>query len=98
VGLRARFPGTDRAHDAAFFLGRLAEEPLSSASAAVTWYETYLKESPRGPYAGEALGRELFMLARTDRPRARRLAPVYVERFPNGPQAELAKSLVESVP
>jgi hypothetical protein len=98
LGLRARFPGTDRARDAAFFLGRLAEEPFSSASAAVAWYETYLNESARGPYAGEALGRELSMLARTDRLRARRLARVYVERFPNGPQAELAKSLVESVP
>jgi hypothetical protein len=98
LGLRARFPGTDRARDAAFFLGRLAESPLSSASAAVAWYETYLNESARGPYAGEALGRELSVLARTDRPRARKLAQVYLERFPHGTQAELAKSLVQSVP
>jgi len=96
LGLRARFPGTDRARDAAFFLGRLAESPASSSSAALSWYDTYLNESVHGPYAGEALGRELSLLARTDRARARKTAQVYLERFPRGTQAELAKSLVES--
>jgi hypothetical protein len=98
LGLRARFPGTERARDAAFFLGRLAESPLSSANVAVSWYETYLNEAARGPYAGDALGRELSVLARTDRPRARKLAQTYLERFPHGTQAELAKSLVQSIP
>ena len=98
LGLRARFPGTARASDAAFFLGRLAEMPASSLGAALTWYETYLRESARGPYAGEALGREIALLARTDRPRARRSAQLYLERFPHGTQAELARSLLESVP
>jgi hypothetical protein len=98
LGLRARFPGTARAGDAAFFLGRLAETPASSSSAAVTWYETYLRESARGPYAGEALGREIALLARTDRVRASRAAQLYLERFPHGTQAELAKSLLQSVP
>ena len=98
LGLRARFSGTIRASDAAFFLGRLAELPPSSSVAAVDWYETYLRESTRGPYAGEALGREIALLARTDRVRARRAAEVYLQRFPGGTQAELAKSLLESVP
>ena len=100
LGLRARFPGTVRASDAAFFLGRLAEQPSSSspssAGAALAWYETYLRESERGPYAGEALGREIAMLARTDRARAQRAAQIYLERFPQGTQAELAKTLLES--
>jgi len=95
LGLRARFAGTARASDAAFFLGRLAESPSSSSGAAVTWYETYLRESARGPYAGEALGREMALLARTDRARARRSAQIYLERFPHGSQAELARSLLE---
>ena len=98
LGLRARFSGTARASDAAFFLGRLAETPASSSGAAVTWYETYLRESAHGPYAGEALGREIALLARTDRARARRSAQLYLERFPHGTQAELARSLLESVP
>jgi hypothetical protein len=96
LGLRARYAGTPRASDAAFFLGRLSETPSSSAGAAVTWYETYLRESAYGPYAGEALGREIALLARTDRPRAQRTAQIYLERFPRGTQAELAKSLLES--
>jgi len=94
LGLRARFPGTARASDAAFFLGRLAEEPPSSTGAAVAWYETYLAEAARGPYAGEALGREMALLARTDRVRARQAARAYLERFPNGPQSELARVLL----
>ena len=98
LGLRARFPHTTRASDAAFFLGRLAELPPSSSGAAVGWYETYLRESARGPYGGEALGREIALLARTDRVRARLAAQVYLQRFPSGTQAELAKSLLESVP
>jgi hypothetical protein len=96
LGLRARYPGTARASDAAFFLGRLAETPSSASGAAVTWYETYLGESDRGPYAGEALGREIALLAHTDRARARKAAQIYLERFPHGTQSELAKSLLES--
>ena len=98
LGLRARFPGTARASDAAFFLGRLAELTPTSASAALAWYETYLDESGRGPYAGEALGREIALLAHSDRVRARKAAQTYLERFPHGTQAELAKSLLESAP
>lgn len=97
LDLRARFPGTVRASDAAFFLGRLAEQPQASA-AAIAWYESYLHESPRGPYAGEALGREIALLARTDRAKARAAATTYLDRFPKGTQAELARSLVQSAP
>lgn len=96
LGVRARFPGTARARDAAFFLGRLAETPSASGTAALSWYDTYLRESQAGPYAGEALGRQIVLLARTDRARARQVAKTYLERFPQGSQAELAKSLVES--
>jgi TolA-binding protein len=95
LGVRARFPGTTRASDAAFFLGRLAESPASTAGAALSWYETYLRESQSGPYASEALGREIVLLSRSDRARARKVAQTYLERFPKGTQAELARSLVE---
>lgn len=98
LGVRARFPGTARASDAAFFLGRLAELSPASTSASLSWYDTYLRESSRGPYAGEALGRELVLLTRTDPSRARQTAQTYLERFPRGVQAHLAKSLLESAP
>jgi TolA-binding protein len=94
--LRSRYKDSERAKEAAFFLGRLAEATPSTSATAFTWYETYLKEAPDGPYADEALGRELVLLARTDRARARDVARRYVERFPHGAQAELARSLVES--
>ena len=90
--------GTARANEATFFLGRLAETPPSAPGAAVAWYESYLQESPTGPYAGEALGREIALLKHTDRPRARKAAQTYLVRFPHGTQAELAKSLLESIP
>lgn len=95
--VRERFSGTNRSSDAAFFLGRLAESgPAASHQAALTWYETYLGEAPRGAYAGEALGREIALFSQTDRVRARSAARQYLERFPRGSQAELAKSLLQS--
>jgi FecR protein len=93
LAVRARFSETNQASNAAFFLGRLAELPPSSSGAALTWYETYLDEAVHGSYAGEALGREMSLLVGTDRGRARRTAQVYLERFPQGSQAELARSL-----
>jgi hypothetical protein len=98
VALRARFPGTTRARDAAFFLGRLAEVTPSASGAAVAWYETYLRESERGAYGDDALGREIALLARTDRVRARVAAQGYLQRFPSGTHAEMAKSLLDSPP
>jgi hypothetical protein len=94
--VRERFPDTSRSSEAAFFLGRLAETSPSSAKAALTWYEIYLRESEQGPYAAEALGREIALLLPTDRARARKTARQYLERFPRGTQADLARSLVEA--
>ena len=94
--VRERFPGSSRSSEAAFFLGRLAETGPTSAQAALTWYETYLRESAQGSYAGEALGREIALFSRSNRVRARAAARQYLERFPRGAQADLARSLVES--
>lgn len=98
---RSRFAGTDHARDASFFLGRLAEAvPDRSESAlaesALGWYETYLREAPRGLYASEALGREMALLAPSAPERARKVAGQYLARFPHGPQSELARSLLEA--
>jgi TolA-binding protein len=95
LALRARFAGSDRAKDAAFFLGRLSEVGAASSDAALTWYDTYLAEAGRGPFASEALGRKLTLLVRTDQELARKAARTYLQRFPQGNQAELARSVVE---
>jgi hypothetical protein len=95
--VREHFAGTNYGSDAAFFLGRLAEAgPSSSAKTALDWYETYLRESARGAYAGEVLGREITLLSQSDRERARGVARQYLERFPHGSQADLARSLLQS--
>jgi len=96
LALRARFAGSDRAKDAAFFLGRLSEVGPASADAAMTWYDTYLAEAGRGPYASEALGRKLTLLVHSDPDKAHRVARTYLQRFPQGNQADLARSVVES--
>lgn len=92
--VRERFPESHRSRDAAFFLGRLAEAASSSPASALGWYETYLRESAQGPYAGEALAREITLYSRTDRERARQAARRYLDSFPQGTQAELARSLL----
>jgi TolA-binding protein len=96
LALRARFAGSDRAKEAAFFLGRLSEVGAASSDAALTWYDTYLVEAGRGPYASEALGRKLTLLVRVDAEQARKTARTYLQRFPQGNQADLARSVVES--
>ena len=96
LALRARFAGSDRAKDAAFFLGRLAEVGPASSDAALTWYDTYLAEASRGPYASEALGRKLTLLVHRDPQLAHKTAHSYLQRFPEGNQADLARSVVQS--
>jgi hypothetical protein len=90
--IRERFPDSPRSRDAAFFLGRLAEAASPSPRAALDWYEAYLREAGQGPYAGEALAREITLSAEVDPARARSAARRYLERFPHGTQAELARS------
>jgi hypothetical protein len=96
LAMRARFAGTEPARDASFFLGRLGESVPGQPDAALGWYDTYLRESPRGLYASEALGREMTLLAPKARERASKLAKQYLERFPHGSQIDLARSLLET--
>ncbi|HVT08094.1 MAG TPA: FecR family protein [Polyangia bacterium] len=81
---RQRFPATPAAANAAFFLGRLADDG-GKAAEALEWYRRYLAEEPRGPYASEALGRAMLGVARVSgHASARRMAEEYLARFPNG--------------
>jgi hypothetical protein len=93
--LRARFPATSRARDAAFFLARLGE---TGGSGALPWYARYLEEAPRGSYAEEALGREMILLGRRreDAARARGVASHYLEAYPRGLYTSEASALLAS--
>lgn len=88
---RQRFPGSGPARDAAFFLGRIAEE---GGGGAVEWYERYVNESPRGAYASQAFGRKMMLLYKQRGAGAAGAVAVdYLGRYPNGPYAAAARKI-----
>ena len=90
---RNRYPGSTDAKAAAFLLGRLAED-RGAVAEALSWYERYLSEAPRGAFGAEALGRRMLATKRARRPGAAiSLAREYLERFPEGPYADRAREL-----
>jgi hypothetical protein len=88
---RARFPRSGAAHDAAFLLGRLAED---DGGGALDWYDRYLAESPHGAYASQALGRKMMLVYQErGETAARPIAADYLARFPDGAYAATARKL-----
>jgi hypothetical protein len=88
---RKRFPTSGAARDAAFFLGRLAED---EGSGALEWYDRYLAASPRGTYASQALGRKMMLVyQQRGAASARAIADDYLARFPDGPYAAAARKI-----
>jgi hypothetical protein len=96
LALRARFAGSDRAKDAAFFLGRLSEVGPAAGFRQVGVIPSQGGVRRRGPYASEALGRKLTLLVHRDRQLAQQTARTYLQLFPEGNQAQLARSVVQS--
>jgi TolA-binding protein len=91
---RSRFPGSARALDAAFLLGRQEEVREDNARKALSWYERYLEEAPSGAYAGEALGRKMIVTHELmGVAAARKVAEDYLRRFPAGTYAGAARAL-----
>lgn len=87
---RSRFAGSAEARGAAFVLGRMADDG-GSRDEAIRWYDTYLTESPGGPFVAEALGRKLVASAESgDAVGARAVAREYLRRFPHGAHAGYA--------
>lgn len=88
---RKRFPASSAARDAAFFLGRLAED---DGSGALEWYDRYLADSPRGTYASQALGRKMMLVyQQRGAASARAIADDYLARYPSGPYAAAARKM-----
>lgn len=92
LALRKRFAG-DAGRGAAFLLGRLYEARGKSGNAR-TWYESYLRESPGGDFASEALAGKMRMVdAIEGRKSAEPIAREYLNRYPTGVHAKTARQI-----
>jgi TolA-binding protein len=92
--LRSRYPGGERAANAAYAMARLNFDQRGAVNEAARWFRTYLSEHPDGSLAREAQGRLLECLRRAgNRAAAERQADLYLERYPDGPHADLARSV-----
>ena len=90
LACRQRFAGSRHAATAAFILGRGA-----APSAAAGWFATYLRERPGGQLAREAAGRLIESYHQAgDFPQAQRAAREYLRRYPSGPHAAFARSVL----
>ncbi len=91
---RRRFPGSARALDALFLLGRVEELSPDGAARAIALYDEYLARAPRGGYAAAALGRKMILTNDLGGPgKARPIADEYLRRFPGGSYAGSARAL-----
>lgn len=95
LSLRRRFPSDPRRAAAAFALGKVAFDQERAYRAAADWFATSVREQPGGSLAREASGRLIEALQRArDLPGARRAAQQYLDRYPTGPHAEVARSVL----
>jgi hypothetical protein len=89
LAARSRFSGSPAAAQAAFALGRFG------GGEALGWFQRYLAEAPGGPLAREALGRILeLQQAGGANDAAADTARRYLAAHPDGPHAELARSVL----
>jgi TolA-binding protein len=92
---RSRFAGSSEASMAAFYLGRIAYDQRGDRRQAVQWFQNYLREAPSGALAREAAGRLLEAeRALGDRAGAQAAARSYLEKYPSGPHAGLAREML----
>jgi ferric-dicitrate binding protein FerR (iron transport regulator) len=95
MSLRQRFPGSSGS-EAAFLLGRLHEK-RGALAIALGWYDSYLRETPSGPFAAEALAGKLRAVKAIQGQRAAEpIARLYLARFPKGVHVNAAREILES--
>jgi hypothetical protein len=92
---RRRFPGSVEAATAAFQLGRIAFDDRARFAEAASWFATYLAEAPHGGLRREAFGRLVEARERAgDHPGATDAARRYLDAYPTGPHADLARKVL----
>jgi TolA-binding protein len=95
LDLRRRYPEDPRRAAAAFALGKVAFDQRGAYSQAAEWFSTCIREQPEGSLVREALGRLMEALHRAgDDQNARQTARQYLSRYPKGPHADAARSLL----
>jgi TolA-binding protein len=94
--LRQRYPRDPRRAAAAFTLGKVAFDQRHAYEQAASWFSICVREQPTGSLSREASGRLVeAWRAAGNSSAARQAAQAYVERYPDGPHAKLARSLLE---
>lgn len=80
----------------AFGLGLVAFDQRRDYRAAAAWFQTYLREQPRGALAEQAEGRLMDAWQRAgEGARAREAAHGYLARYPHGAYGDLARRLAQ---
>lgn len=94
--LRRRYPRDPRRAAAAFALGKVAFDQRRAYAQAAEWFSTCVREQPRGPLVREAWGRQVEALRNSgDGAGAQRAAREYLDRYPDGPHADIARSVLK---
>jgi TolA-binding protein len=92
--VRDRFAGANAAR-AGFLLGRLAFDGRGAYGEAARYFALSLLEEPNGSFSRDASGRLVESLDRSgDATGAKAAAERYLERYPEGPHANLARTLL----
>jgi hypothetical protein len=91
MAARGKLPGGGRS---AYGLGLTAFDQERDFTGAARWFETYLAEQSEGDLRREAAGRAMEAWQRAGaRDKARVAALGYLQQYPNGTQAPLARQL-----
>lgn len=94
--LRRRYPHDSRRAAAAFALGKVAFDQRHAYGQAAEWFSTCVREQPNGPLVREALGRQIEALRNSgDGAGAQRAAREYLAHYPDGPHADIARSVLK---
>ncbi len=92
TSVRRRFPKSDASARAAYGLGRVAFDLQRDFDAAARWFQAYLDERPRGALVREALGRLVESdVRRGAAAAAKSHGSRYLDRYPDGPHADVAR-------
>jgi tetratricopeptide (TPR) repeat protein len=94
LAARRRDPRLDRS---VFALGLVAFEHRRRYNEAATWFAQYVESYPKGELVTEAAGRLIESWQRAGKPdEAKKAARSYLEKYPSGPHAALARQIAGS--